>query len=46
MAGMRDKLIHEYSGVDLEVLWKTIRKDIPELRRHIAKVMQDLEQKK
>lgn len=29
MAGMRDKLIHDYMGVDTEVVWKTIEKDIP-----------------
>ncbi|MEO8325879.1 MAG: DUF86 domain-containing protein [Nitrospirota bacterium] len=29
MAGMRDKLIHEYFGVNYEVLWKTANEDIP-----------------
>jgi uncharacterized protein with HEPN domain len=28
MAGMRDKLIHGYMGIDTEVVWKTIEKDI------------------
>jgi len=31
IAGMRDKLIHEYHGVDLRIVWKTIRGDIPPL---------------
>jgi len=39
MAGMRDKLIHEYSGVDLEVLWKTVTEDLPPLRSSIQKLI-------
>ena len=31
MAGMRDKLIHQYMGVDLRVVWKTATEDIPAL---------------
>ena len=33
MAGMRDKLIHDYIGVEVYVVWKTIEIDIPELDR-------------
>ena len=29
MSGMRDKLIHDYVGVDFDVVWETIREDIP-----------------
>ena len=32
MAGMRDKLIHAYFGVDWEVVWLTIKKDIPKIK--------------
>lgn len=42
MAGMRDKMIHEYFGVDLEILWKTIKKDIPPLKKLIQDVLKDL----
>jgi uncharacterized protein with HEPN domain len=29
MAGMRDRLIHSYNTVDLDVLWKTVTEDLP-----------------
>ena len=29
MAGMRDKLIHEYDDVDLEEVWQTVVRDLP-----------------
>jgi len=31
IAGMRDKLIHEYNAVDLDEVWKTATTDIPRL---------------
>jgi uncharacterized protein with HEPN domain len=44
MAGMRDKLIHEYFGVDVEILWKTAKDDIPPLKQAIQNVMKSLEE--
>ncbi|WP_321416307.1 DUF86 domain-containing protein [uncultured Desulfobacter sp.] len=32
MKGMRNILIHEYFGVDNDVLWSTIKKDLPALK--------------
>jgi len=42
MAGMRDKLIHEYFGVDLEILWETAKDDLPHLKTPISKVFEDM----
>jgi len=41
MAGMRDKLIHEYFGVNFEVLWKTTQEDIPLVQQLIALVLKE-----
>lgn len=35
IAGMRDKVIHQYDRVKLDVVWNTIHQDIPELLRLI-----------
>jgi uncharacterized protein with HEPN domain len=45
MAGMRDKVIHEYFGVDLRRVWNTIKKDIPDLKPTFEKIMKDFETK-
>jgi uncharacterized protein with HEPN domain len=42
-AGMRDKLIHYYFGVDLQVVWTTATKDIPEIRGEIKKILKEKE---
>lgn len=43
IAGMRDILIHEYSGVSLERIWKVVEEDLFDLRNKILKIRKDLE---
>lgn len=36
MVSMRNKVLHEYFGVDEETLWKTITEDLPVLKKQLA----------
>lgn len=40
MAGMRDRLIHGYFGVDVEIVWETATRLVPELRPRLAEVLE------
>ena len=35
---MRDKLIHHYSGINLDIVWSIIKNDIPNLKIYILKI--------
>lgn len=40
MAGMRDKLIHAYSDVDLALIWRVVKEENPRLRRSIEMILE------
>ena len=39
MGGMRDKLIHGYFGVDIEIVWDVAANKAPELRQQLEKIL-------
>jgi hypothetical protein len=40
MYGMRNRIVHDYFEVDLEVVWQTVHKDLPKLRAQIEAMLQ------
>ena len=43
IAGLRDKLIHDYFGVNLDRVWNIVRKDIPNLKKKIKAILEETE---
>jgi uncharacterized protein with HEPN domain len=41
IAGMRDKLIHDYMGVDIELVWTTAVEEVPELKERVRGILGD-----
>jgi uncharacterized protein with HEPN domain len=41
MSGMRDRLIHDYFGVDYDLVWDVVQNRIPQLRRQIASMLEE-----
>ncbi len=41
MAGMRDKIIHGYDVIDLRIVWKTVKEDIPRIRPLLRRILQE-----
>ena len=44
MAGMRDRLIHAYFGIDYKLVWAAIKNEIPKLKPKLKKLLSSLEQ--
>jgi uncharacterized protein with HEPN domain len=43
LAGIRDKLIHAYFGVNLEVVWLSVKEGIPETKHLIECLLNELD---
>ena len=42
LTGMRDKLIHDYIGVSLEMVWRTVKEDIPAVRPLLFEMLEKI----
>jgi uncharacterized protein with HEPN domain len=40
IAGMRDRLIHAYFGVDFDVVWTAVTRSVPELHSQIQRILE------
>lgn len=39
IAGMRDRLIHEYFGVNYKIVWKAAKEEVPKLEKQIKEIL-------
>jgi uncharacterized protein with HEPN domain len=44
MAGMRDKLIHDYINVNLRIVWTTVQEEVPAVQRNVQDILNMLDE--
>lgn len=44
ISAFRNVLVHNYLGVDLELIWEVIERDLPELKRAVADMLQNVDE--
>ena len=40
MSGLRNRIVHAYGRIDVEILWDVVQNDIPELNKYCARVLE------
>jgi uncharacterized protein with HEPN domain len=38
-AGLRNVLVHEYFGIDLDVVWNVLQRDLPDLKQRVQRIL-------
>ena len=38
VVGLRHRIVHEYFGIDLQIIWQILQKDLPELRHNLSRM--------
>jgi len=38
IVGLRHRIVHEYFGIDIQIVWQILRKDLPALRKTLSKI--------
>jgi len=46
IARTRDKIIHHYFGIDIDIIWNIAAKDIPKLKKNIERIIEDIVSRK
>jgi uncharacterized protein with HEPN domain len=41
IAGMRDKMIHEYFGVNLQLVWDAVEQEVPRLKQEVEAILRE-----
>lgn len=41
IVGTRDKMIHHYFGVDLNIVWDIVKKDLPDLKKKVNEILEE-----
>ena len=39
IAGLRNRIVHDYFGLDLEIIWQILQRDLPELENQISALL-------